>query len=150
MNQIVLDSVVTSRLCPGPAHPPGLRRHCTAKHCLQLRCGVLMLWWAPSSLLTPADILASYEGIRELSDGYRMPLVIHLQGMVGITAQARSIVLEDSLSARIGFVGNGPVDQVIAAFLEQALTETRYFEESATAEVWARAAWDGDAPGAMS
>jgi hypothetical protein len=102
------------------------------------RGGLLVLWWVPGSRLTPADVLGSYEAIRDLSDGYLVPLVAHLQGLVGITAHARSLLLEGSLTSRVALVGTGPVDQVITGFLEQALTESRYFTSVSDAVAWAR------------
>lgn len=138
MSDTVLGSAAPSRLCPGPPHRPGSRRHCAGKHCVEDRGGLLVLWWAPGSLLAPADVLGSYDGVRGLSDGYRMPLVVHLQGLVGIAPQARSLLLEASLASRIALVGTGPVDQVIAGFLEQALSETQYFESAPEAMAWAR------------
>lgn len=145
MRQIVLESVAPSALCPSPGHGTGsVPLHCAGKHCLQSRRRMLMLWWAPGSRLGVDDVLASYEGIRELSDGYLLPLVVHLQGLAGITADARSVLLEGSLTSRVALVGNNPVDQVIAAFLEPARTETRYFECSISAEAWARAALGGN------
>ena len=144
MSQIVLHSAAPSRLCPGPEHVSGARWHCAGKHCIEIRDGLLVLWWAPGSVLSVADILVSYEGVRELSGGYLLPLVVHLQGMIGIAATARAAMLECELSSRVGFVGTGPVDQVIAAFVEHALAETRYFENSAEAEAWSREAPNGD------
>lgn len=98
---------------------------------------MLVLWWVPGSLLDRGDVLACYEGIRALSQGYVLPLVVHLQGVEGITPDARAVLLEGSLSSRVGVVGTGPVDQVIAAFLEQAMCETRYFEQPGAALAWA-------------
>ncbi|WP_146069655.1 hypothetical protein [Arthrobacter sp. B0490] len=138
MSDTVLGSAALSRLCPGPPHRPGSRRHCAGKHCVEDRGGLLVLWWAPGSLLAPTDVLGSYDGVRDLSDGHRMPLVVHLQGLVGIAPQARSLLLEASLASRIALVGTGPVDQVIAGFLEQALSETQYFESAPEAMAWAR------------
>jgi hypothetical protein len=119
-----------------------MRRSCTGKHCIERRAAVLVLWWVPGSLLDRADVIACYEGVRALSEGYLLPLVVYLQGLAGITPEARAILLEGSLSSRIGVVGAGPVDQVIAAFMEQAMCETRYFEQPGDALAWAL-----DAPG---
>lgn len=137
MSQTVLGQAAPPRLCPGPAHAPETRRCCAGKHCVANRHGVLVLWWSAGSILTLADVLESYSSIREVSEGYRLPLVVHLQGMVGMTAEARTVLLEGRLNSRIAFVGTGPVDGVIAAFLEHALTETRYFERFVDAEIWA-------------
>lgn len=140
MSTTVLGNTAPARLCPGPAHPCHARRHCAGKYCLEVSGGMITLWWCPGSLLDLADVLASYDAIRDLSDGYLMPLIVHLQGMVGMTAAARSVITEGSLSSRVGFVGTGPVDEVIAAFLEDGLSETHYFEHVHDAEAWARAA----------
>ncbi|MHA7240546.1 hypothetical protein [Arthrobacter sp. TMS1-12-1] len=138
MRQIHVGSPAPPRVCPGPGHAPHARRHCAGRHCVEVRDGLLVLWWAPGSLLTLPDVLAAYEGLRSLSDGYVLPLVVHLQGLAGIASAARLIILEGALTSRIAFVGTGPVDQVIAAFLAHALSETRYFESAPDAEAWAR------------
>ncbi|MEG9249831.1 hypothetical protein V6S67_17215 [Arthrobacter sp. Soc17.1.1.1] len=138
MNDTILGKAAPSRLCPGPQHVPGIRRHCADKHCVQCRDGLLVLWWAPGSLLTTVDVLGSYDAIRELSDGYRMPLVVHLQALAGIAPPARTLLLEATLASRIAVVGTGPVDRVIAGFLEQSLTETRYFDRAGEALAWVR------------
>jgi hypothetical protein len=126
--------------CPGTGHLPAARRRCAGKRCLEARAGLLVLRWEPGSFLTLADVLAAYEAIRELSDGYLLPLVVHLQGLTGIAADARAVLLEGVLTARVGFVGTGPVDRVIVAFLEPSLCETRYFEQPEAARAWVRAA----------
>lgn len=138
LRQIDLGNPAPSRLCPGPGHAPRVRRHCAGKHCVEVRDGLLVLWWAPGSCLTHADVLTAYDGIRSLSDGDVLPLVVHLQGVGGIAPAARMLILEGSLTARIAFVGTGPVDQVIAAFLAHARSETHYFESAPDAESWAR------------
>ncbi|MBG6225273.1 hypothetical protein IWX63_001845 [Arthrobacter sp. CAN_A2] len=107
------------------------------KHCVEVRDGLLVLWWARGSVLSLADVLAAYEGVRGLSDGYVLPLVVHLQGLGGIAPAGRMVILEGSLTSCIAFVGTGPVDQVIAAFLAHARSETRYFESASDAEAWA-------------
>ena len=126
------------RLCPGTAHSGTARRHCEGKHCIELRSGVAVLWWAESSLLTRADILSFFDDLRELSDGNTLPLVMHLQGLKGYLVDARQVLMHSSLSNRVAIVGSGPVDRVIAAFLETGYAETRYFECATTAEAWAR------------
>ncbi|MEC5199577.1 hypothetical protein RCH21_001808 [Arthrobacter sp. PL16] len=142
MSQIVLGNAAPPRLCPTSLRPPfaapSACSHCAGKYCIQTRPGLLVLWWAPGSLLDLADVMAAYAVIRDVSEGYLLPLVTHLQGMVGIAADARSVILDSFLSSRVAFVGKGPVDQVIAAFLDQALSETRYFESPVAAEAWAR------------
>lgn len=126
------------RLCPGPAHSLATRRHCEGKHCIELRSGLMELWWSEASLLTRADILSSFDGLRELSDGITLPLVVHLQNLQGYLVDARQVLMHSSLSNRVAIVGRSPVDRVIAAFLETGYAETRYFECAATAEAWAR------------
>lgn len=138
MSQIVLDSVTPVRLCPGPGHSPGVRRHCFGKHCIEHRQGLLVLWWTEGALLTLPDVLHSFDGLRELSDGYALPLVVHLQKLAGIVPAAREALLDCSLSTRVSIVGSGPVDQVIAAFTEMGYSDTHYFESADPAEAWAR------------
>jgi len=143
LRQTVLGSTAPARVCPGPGHTDGVWHHCAGKHCIELDSDLLIQWWAPGSFLTSSDVLASFEGHRELSDGHRLPLLVHLQGLTGITRDARNALLECSLSARIALVGAGPVDQVIAAFAGTGYAETRYFACTDAAGRWARAAWIG-------
>jgi hypothetical protein len=126
------------RLCPGTPHSLATRRHCEGKHCIELRSGLAVLWWAEASLLTRADILSFLDGLRELSDGRTLPLVVHLRNLRGHLVDARRLLMHSSLSSRVAIVGTSPVDRVIAAFLETGYAETRYFECPTTAEAWAR------------
>ena len=130
--------VTGPRLCPGTAHSPTARRRCRGKHCMELRHGLVVLWWAEASLLTRADILGFFDDLRELSDGNTLPLVVHLQGLKGYLVDARRELMHSSLSHRVAIVGASPVDRVIAAFLETGYAETRYFECATAAEEWAR------------
>jgi hypothetical protein len=147
VSQIVAVSAAPARPCPVSSAAPTLSvgpdcEHCSGKSCIRPGAEFIELWWAPNSLLDLADVRGAHEIIREVSDGYLLPLVVYLQGLVGIAPDARSVILEGFFSSRVAFVGTGPVDQVIAAFLEQALTETRYFECPQAAAAWAREALD--------
>jgi hypothetical protein len=139
LNQPVLLQAA-ARTCPGQGHAPGWRGRCTGGHCIEVRAGLLLHWWAPSLFLTAADILASFEAYRFLSEGYVLPLVIHLQELRGISPDARDAMLEGTLTSRVALVGRGPVDRVITAFAEGSFSDTRYFE---SAELWARDARAG-------
>lgn len=148
MSQIVLGSPAPLRSCPAastvfPALPAPPCRFCSGSFCVRVEPRLLSLWWAPGAVLGLTDVAGAAEVIRDVSDGYRLPLVVHLQGMVGIAAAARTLILESSLSSRIAYVGTGPVDQVIAAFLDQGLSETRYFECPRAAQEWALGGRDG-------
>lgn len=138
LHQIDLGTPAWSRMCPGSGHAPRARRHCVGMHCIEVHDGLLVLWWVPGARVSASDVLAAYEGIRSLSDGYVLPMVMHLRGVVGIDLTARLVILEGSLTSRIAFVGSGPVDQVLAAFLAHARSETLYSESASDAEAWAR------------
>ncbi|KNC17227.1 hypothetical protein AC792_14930 [Arthrobacter sp. RIT-PI-e] len=128
------------RACPGHGHAPGWRGRCTASYCIEARHGLLLHWWAPSSFLTAPTILSSLEAYRALSDGYALPVVIHLQEPRGISPAGRAAMLEATQNSRVALVGNGPVDRVLTAFSEGGLSDTRYFESVVHAELWARGA----------
>lgn len=134
----VLPDHAESRRCPNTIHDLARRRHCSGKHCIERRSGLLVLWWAPASLIDVPDILSAFDGLRELSDGHALPLVVHFQHVSGYVAEARDVLLHYSLSSRVAMVGASPVDRVIAAFFETGHTETRYFENVVIAEAWAR------------
>lgn len=107
-------------------------------HCIDVHDGLLVLWWMAGVRLGAPDVLAAYEGVRILSDGDVLPMVMHLGGVSGIDPAARLLILEGSLTSRIAFVGGGPVDRVLAAFLAYARSETLYSESASDAEAWAR------------
>jgi hypothetical protein len=136
VSQIVLEATAPPRFCPAAGHGAGVRSHCHGKYCVQSSADGLALWWAPSSLVDGPDVESAYRALRDLSEGYVLPLLVHLQGMTGITAGARAVILEDALASRVAFIGTGPVDQVIAAFLEHGICESRYFECSVAAGDW--------------
>ncbi|PPB48637.1 hypothetical protein C4K88_12985 [Arthrobacter pityocampae] len=138
LHQIDLGTPARSRVCPGPGHAPRARRHCAGMHCIEVHDGLLVLWWVSGARVNAPDVLAAYEGIRSLSDGYVLPMVMYLRGLAGIDPAARLVILEGSLTSRIAFVGSGPVDQVLAAFLAHARSETLYSESVSDAEAWAR------------
>lgn len=139
MRQTVLGTPAPARLCPASGHDPCVRSYCEGKFCVQFTTAGLQLWWAAGSLLNSTDVESAHHAVRDLSEGYLLPLVVHLQAMTGIAADARALILEDEIAARVAFVGTGPVDQVIAAFLDHGICESRYFERAQLAAEWAGA-----------
>lgn len=137
LQQIALPTT-PARFCPAYGHTPQWRGRCAGRYCIEVRAGLLLHWWAPSSFLTAPDILASFDAYRALSDGYVLPVVVHLQELRGISAAGREVLLEAALSSRVALVGSGPVDRVLTAFTEGSLSDTHYFESAVLAEAWAR------------
>ena len=137
MHQIALASS-PGGLCPAHVEDLERRGRCTATYCIEARPGLLLHRWAPSSFLTAGDLLSSFDAYRALSDGYALPVVVHLQRLRGISRAGREVMLGASLNSRVALVGTGPVDRVLTAFSEGALSDTRYFESAPLAEAWAR------------
>lgn len=101
-----------------------------------LKEGVLFLWWAPGLRITHALAVEAAASLRELSDGRVLPLVVVMRGIDGVTLETRLKMNAYDGFSRVGLVGDGPVDEILAGFAHQSVTPTRYFTSEAEALSW--------------
>ncbi|MFC3300219.1 hypothetical protein FJV46_07005 [Arthrobacter agilis] len=64
------------------------------------------------------------------------PVLIHLDLIHHITPPARQMLLAYRHRAPIALTGSDPVDRVLAAFIAQSRSRTRYFTDPAEAREW--------------
>ncbi len=98
--------------------------------------GSLELIWRPGIVIGPAELDVLANTISHFPGWPSLPVLIHLSLIRHITPAARSALLQYRHVGPIGLVGSDPVDRVIAAFITQSRSRTRYFEHVAEARAW--------------
>ncbi|MEG9249175.1 hypothetical protein V6S67_13900 [Arthrobacter sp. Soc17.1.1.1] len=109
-----------------------IRRDFTIRH----DDGILEVIWRPGIGVDPAvlDVLANT--ITHFPDWHRAPMLVHLNVIRHITPHARQMLIAYRHLGPIGLTGRDPVDRVLAAFIAQSRSRTRYFLETADARAW--------------
>lgn len=77
--------------------------------------------------------------VRALADGRRMPVLLVLTGVVGVSLEARHVYATSIAASAFALVGESPVDRVIAHYLLRSKTETipaQFFTSEAEAAEW--------------
>ena len=77
--------------------------------------------------------------VRALANGRRMPVLLVITGVVGVSVEARQIYATSIAASAFALVGDSPVDRVIAHYLLRSKTETipaRFFTSEAEATDW--------------
>ncbi|MEO3932177.1 hypothetical protein WMO79_05120 [Micrococcaceae bacterium Sec7.4] len=77
--------------------------------------------------------------VRALANGRRMPVLLVITGVVGVSVEARHIYSTSIAASAFALVGESPVDRVIAHYLLRSKTETipaRFFTSEAEATDW--------------
>ena len=77
--------------------------------------------------------------VRALAKGRRVPVLLVITGVVGISAEARHVYSTSIAASAFALVGESPVDRVIAHYLLRSRTETipaQFFLSEAEAVDW--------------
>ena len=77
--------------------------------------------------------------VRALANGRRMPVLLVITGVVGVSVEARHVYSTSIAASAFALVGESPVDRVIAHYLLRSKTETipaQYFMSEAEAIDW--------------
>jgi hypothetical protein len=77
--------------------------------------------------------------VRALADGRRMPVLLVITGVVGVSLEARHVYATSIAASAFALVGESPVDRVIAHYLLRSKTETipaQFFTSEADAIDW--------------
>ncbi|MET3951158.1 hypothetical protein [Arthrobacter sp. UYEF36] len=79
--------------------------------------------------------------VRALAHGRRMPVLLVITGVVGVSVEARQVYSTSIAASAFALVGESPVDRVIAHYLLRSKTETipaQFFLSEAEAIDWLR------------
>lgn len=77
--------------------------------------------------------------VRAMADGRRMPVLLVITGVVGVSVEARQVYAGSIAASAFALVGESPVDRVIAHYLLRSKTETipaQFFTSEAEAIDW--------------
>lgn len=77
--------------------------------------------------------------VRALANGRRMPVLLVITGVVGVSVEARHVYSSSIAASAFAVVGESPVDRVIAHYLLRSKTESipaQFFTSEAEAIDW--------------
>ena len=79
--------------------------------------------------------------VRTLAAGRRMPVILVITGVVGVSIEARQVYSGSIAATAFALVGESPVDRVIAHYLLRSRSETipaQFFTSESAAVEWLR------------
>ena len=97
---------------------------------------VLKIVWRPGISIGPAELDVLANTITHFPRWQHRPLLIHLSRIRYIMPPARQMLLAYRHFGPIALMGSDPVDRVLAAFITQSLSRTKYFTDEGEAQEW--------------
>jgi hypothetical protein len=85
------------------------------------------------------EALVAGAAVRALAGGRRMPVLLIITGVVGVSVEARHVYATSIAASAFALVGESPVDRVIAHYLLRSRTESipaQFFTSEAEAIGW--------------
>lgn len=106
-----------------------------------LEGGILEVTLPPNRETKGPEAREAGAAVRALADGKRMPVLLVISGVVGVSVEARQVYSGSFAASAFALVGESPVDRVIAHYLLRSRTETipaEFFTSRADALKWLR------------
>ncbi|WP_208740404.1 hypothetical protein [Arthrobacter agilis] len=97
------------------------------------------LEWIERACITPEDAYSVLAASRRLSRGRPYAILVDMTNIVALPPGARAVFNAESLVVAAALLGDGPMDEVLAAGACRAIHPTRYFTSEASALAWLRA-----------
>lgn len=107
----------------------------------QLQCGIIEVALPPNREIEGPEARAAGAAVRTLADGLRVPVLLNISGVVGVSVEARQVYAGSIAASAFALVGESPVDRVIAHYLLRSRTETipaEFFLSRTEALEWLR------------
>ena len=98
--------------------------------------GILRLRWAKDLHITYEIAVQAARALEALSGGWVLPLLVDLDGVSGLTPEARAGMNAYRGFSAVALIGDGPMAKVVAAFSQRSLTPTAYFTNRGDAIEW--------------
>jgi hypothetical protein len=101
--------------------------------------GIIHVRLPPNKEIAGAEARVAGAAVRALAGGRRVPVVLVITGVVGVSVEARQAYVSAIAASAFAVVGETPVDRVIAHYLLRSKTETipaRFFTSEAEAVTW--------------
>jgi hypothetical protein len=104
-----------------------------------LDSGIVQVTLPPNEEIAGAEARVAGAAVRALAHGRRVPVMLVLTGVVGVSVEARQIYVSSIAASALALVGESPVDRVIAHYLLRSRTATipaQFFTSEAEAAEW--------------
>jgi hypothetical protein len=104
-----------------------------------LENGVIQVTLPPNREIAGAEARVAGVAVRALAAGRRVPVVLVICGVVGVSIEARQAYVSSIAASAFAVVGETPVDRVIAHYLLRSKTETipaQFFTSETEAVEW--------------
>ncbi|WP_309071975.1 DUF7793 family protein [Arthrobacter sp.] len=96
----------------------------------------LRLCWNAGIVMELGDVQSSIAAVEAMSPSGQRPLLVHIDRVNGISAEARQLLLEETCSSRTAALGKDEVARVMTAFNYRAATLSEFFTDEAAAIAW--------------
>lgn len=103
--------------------------------------GIIEVMLPPNQVIEGPQARVARTAVRSLANGRRLPVLLILTGVVGISAEARHVYATSIAASAFALMGESPVDRVIAHYLLRSKTETipaEFFTSESEAIEWLR------------
>ncbi|WP_445155187.1 DUF7793 family protein [Arthrobacter sp. Hor0625] len=107
----------------------------------QLENGIIEVALPPNREIEGPEARVAGSTVRTLADGKRVPVLLTISGVVGVSVEARQVYAGSIAASAFALVGESPVDRVIAHYLLRSKTETipaQFFVSRTEALEWLR------------
>ena len=104
-----------------------------------LESGIIQVMLPADAEIAGTDARVARAAVRALADGRRVPVMVVITGVVGVSVEARQIYASSLAASAVALVGESPVDRVIAHYLLRSKIETipaQFFTSEAEAVEW--------------
>ncbi|MET3920170.1 hypothetical protein [Arthrobacter sp. UYEF20] len=101
--------------------------------------GIIQVTLPPNEEIAAAEARVAGAAVRALAIGRRMPVMLVITGVLGISVEARHVYTSSIAASAFALVGESPVDRVIAHYLLRSKSETipaQFFTSEAEAVEW--------------
>jgi hypothetical protein len=103
--------------------------------------GIIEVTLPPNQVIEGPQAQDAGAAVRSLARGRRLPVLLVITGVVGVSAEARHVYATSIAASAFALVGESPVDRVIAHYLLRSKTETipaQFFTSESDAVTWLR------------
>ncbi|MGO4806282.1 hypothetical protein AB4089_14260 [Arthrobacter sp. 2MCAF15] len=103
--------------------------------------GIIEVLLPPNEEIEGPEARVAGEAVRALAAGRRMPVLLVITGVVGVSIEARQVYSGSIAATAFALVGESPVDRVIAHYLLRSKSETipaQFFTSEPAAVEWLR------------
>ena len=90
----------------------------------RLEGGIIEVALPPHGEIEGPEAQVAGAAVRELADGKRVPVLLIISGVVGVSAEARQVYAGSIAASAFALVGESPVDRVIAHYLLRSKSDT--------------------------